>query len=83
MLGLLIRIILSLDLEYIRVILTQVRTGVVWLKIFLTKCTDVGKPENIEVHLIEHIEEGDYDVEGKLWCRESIGKPKYPLCRMI
>ena len=34
-------------------------------KHFLTKCTDVGKLENIEVHLIEQEEEGDYDVEGK------------------
>ena len=39
-------------------------------KHFLTKCTDVGELENIEVHLIEQVEEGDYDVEGKLWCRE-------------
>ena len=38
-------------------------------KHFLTKCTDVGKVENIEVHLIEQVEEGGYDVEGKLWCR--------------
>ena len=62
MLGLLIRIILSLDLGYIRVILTQVRTCLVWLHIFLlwlNKCTDVGKLENIEVHLIEQLEEGD------------------------
>ena len=35
-------------------------------KHFLTKCTDVGKLENIEVHLIEQVEEGNYDVEGKL-----------------
>ena len=35
-------------------------------KHFLTKCTDVGKLENIEVHLIEQVEEGHYDVEGKL-----------------
>ena len=40
-------------------------------KHFLTKCTDVGKLENIEVHLIEQVEEGDYDVESKLWCREK------------
>ena len=52
--DLLIRIILSLDLGYIRVISTQVRTGVVWH--FLTKCTDVDKIENIEVHLIEQVE---------------------------
>ena len=40
-------------------------------KQFLTKCTDVDKIENIEVHLIEQVEEDDYDVEGKLWCREK------------
>ena len=31
-------------------------------KHLLTKCTDVGKLENIEVHLIEKVEEGKYDV---------------------
>ena len=41
------------------------------VKHFLTKCTDVGKLENIEVHIIEQVEEGDYDVEGKLWCRKK------------
>ena len=40
-------------------------------KHFLPKCTDVGKLKNIEVHLIEQVEQGDYDVEGKLWCREK------------
>ena len=34
-------------------------------KHFLTRCTNVGKLKNIEVHLIEQVEEGDYDVEGK------------------
>ena len=38
---------------------------------FLSKCTDVGKLQYIEVHLIEQVEEGDYDLEGKLWCREK------------
>ena len=33
--------------------------------------TDVGKLENIELHFIEQVEEGNYDVEGKLWCREK------------
>ena len=37
----------------------------------LNKCTDVGKLENIEVHLIEQVQESDYDVEAKLWCREK------------
>ena len=40
-------------------------------KHFLTKCTDVGKLEIIEVHLIEQVQEGYHDVEGKLWCREK------------
>ena len=40
-------------------------------KHFLTKCTDVSKLENFAVHLIEQVEEGDYDVEGKLWYREK------------
>ena len=39
-------------------------------KHFLTKYIDVGKLENIEVNLIEQLKEHDYDVEGKLWCRE-------------
>lgn len=53
MLDLLIRIILSQDLECIRVISTQVRSGVA--KHFLTKCKDVGRIENIEVHLIDKL----------------------------
>ena len=40
-------------------------------KHFLTKCTDIGKLWNIEVHLIKQVEEGNYDVQGKLWCREN------------
>ena len=40
-------------------------------KHFLTKCRDAGKLENIEVHIIEQVEEGDYDVESKLWCGEK------------
>ena len=40
-------------------------------KHFLTKFADVGKLENIEVHLIEQVEEGNYDVEVKLWYREK------------
>ena len=40
-------------------------------KHFLTKYADVGKLENIEVHLIEQVEEGNYDVEVKLWYREK------------
>ena len=39
--------------------------------VFSAKYTDVGKLENIEVHLIEQVKEGDYDVEDKLWCREK------------
>ena len=43
----------------------------------LTKCTDVGKLENIEVHLLEQVEEGDYDVGVKLWCREKYWQPQF------
>ena len=39
--------------------------------LLLTKCTDVGKLKNIKVYLIEQVEEGDYDVEGKLRFREK------------
>ena len=38
-------------------------------KYFLTKCAEVNKVENIEVQLIEQIQEGNYDHEGKFWCR--------------
>ena len=79
--DLLIRIILSLDLGYIRVISTQVRTGVVWH--FLTKCTDVDKIENIEVHLIEQVEEGDYYVERNCDVGKTIVKPNCSLCHMV
>ena len=34
-------------------------------KLFLIKCTDVGKIENTEVYLIKQVEEGSYDIEGK------------------
>ena len=39
--------------------------------------TDVGKFENIEVHLLEHVEEGEYDVGVKLWCREKYWKAQF------
>ena len=39
-------------------------------KHFLIKCADICKLENIEVYLIQQVEEGDYDAEGKFWCRE-------------
>ena len=29
------------------------------------------KVANIEVQLIEQVREGNYDIEGKLWCREK------------
>ena len=34
-------------------------------KLFSIKCTDVGKIENTEVHLIKQVEEGSYNIEGK------------------
>ena len=40
-------------------------------KHFLTKCTNGNKVENIEVQLIEQVQEGNYDLEGRLWCREK------------
>ena len=40
-------------------------------KHFLTKCTDGNKVENIEVQLTEQVEEGKFDLEYKLWCREK------------
>ena len=40
-------------------------------KHFLTKCTNGNKVENIEVQLIEQVLEGNYDLEGRLWCREK------------
>ena len=36
-------------------------------KHFLTKCTNA----NIEVQLTEQLQKGNYDLEGKLWCREK------------
>ena len=38
---------------------------------FLTKCTNGNKVENTEIQLIEQVQEGNYDLEGKLWCREK------------
>ena len=38
---------------------------------FLTKCTNGSKVENFEVQLIEQVQEGHYDLERKLWCREK------------
>ena len=40
-------------------------------KHFLTKCTDGNRVENIEVQLIEQMQERNYDLKGKLWCREK------------
>ena len=40
-------------------------------KHFLTKCTNGNKAEHIEVQLIEQVQEGNYDLEGRLWCREK------------
>ena len=36
-----------------------------------TKCTNGNKVENIEVQLIEYVQEGNYDLEGKLWCIDN------------
>ena len=37
----------------------------------MAKYSDVGKIEKIEADLVEQVEEGDCDVEGKLWIREK------------
>ena len=55
------------------VIIGKDRCGVA--KRFLNKYTKGNKAENIEVQLIEQMQEGNYDLESNLWCRESIGKP--------
>ena len=48
------------------------RSGVT--KHFLTKCTNGNKVENIKDQLIEKVQESNYDLEGKLWCREKYWK---------
>ena len=40
-------------------------------KHFPCKCTNGNKVENIEVQLIEKVQEGNYDLEGRLWCRKK------------
>ena len=40
-------------------------------KYFLTKCADGNKVKNIEVQVIEQVEECNYDLESRLWCREK------------
>ena len=48
-------------------------------KLFLTKFTGGKNVENIEVQLTELVEEGNYDLEGKLWCKKSIDKSNFLL----
>ena len=36
-----------------------------------TKCTNGNKVEDIEVQVIEYVQEGNYDLEGKLWCIDN------------
>ena len=38
-------------------------------KHFFIKCTNGNKVENIKIQLTEQVEKGNYDLEGKLWCR--------------
>ena len=45
-------------------------------KQFLTKCTNGNEVANIEVQLIEQVEEGNYDLDGRLWCREKYWQPQ-------
>ena len=42
----------------------------------MTKYSDVGKIEKNEADLVEQVEEGDYDVEGKLWIGEKYWQAK-------
>ena len=40
-------------------------------KHFLTKCTNGNKLENIEAQLVEQVQESNYNLEGRLWCRKK------------
>ena len=46
------------------IITRKVRCGVA--KHFVNNYTRINKLENVEVHLIEEVKEGNYDLEGKL-----------------
>ena len=71
MLNLCIRIILSIDLGYIHKSDKNSDKDLCGVaKNFLTKCKDVGKTQNIEI--IEQVERGSCNVEGKLLCRVRI-----------
>ena len=39
-------------------------------KHFLNKCTNGNKVEHFDVKPIEQVQEGNFDLEGRLWCRE-------------
>ena len=45
-------------------------------KQFLTKCTNGNEVANIEFQLIEQVQEGNYDLDGRLWCREKYWQPQ-------
>ena len=40
-------------------------------KHFLNKCTNGSKVEHFDVKPIEQLQEGNFDLEGRLWCREK------------
>ena len=46
-------------------------------KHFLTKCTNDNKIEKLEVQLIEQVLEGNYDLEGRLRCREKYWQAQF------
>ena len=52
-------------------------------KHFLTKNTNIIMTRKIELHLIEQLEECNYDVEGKLWCRGKYWQAQLSLGRMV
>lgn len=47
---------------------------VVWQNIFIIKCTNGNKLKNIEVQQIKQVQECNYDLKSKLWCRENFWK---------
>lgn len=63
-----LRITVSLDLGYVKLILTQVRTSVVWLNVFQLS---IQMKLNSIFILLNRVEEGDYYGEDKVCPREK------------
>lgn len=47
----------------------------------MIKCEDIGKIENIKVHLVEQVERGG--MQKSYWIGKSIGKPNCSLCHTV